>query len=48
MNYYNRHLSDILDIFRTFIGHMKIPGSSNIKGKAVRKICMEIMASGSS
>lgn len=21
MNYYNRHLSDILDIFRTFIGH---------------------------
>ena len=22
MNYYNRHLSDILDIFRTFIGHL--------------------------
>jgi len=35
MNYYNRHLSNILDIFRTFIGHMKISGSGNIKRKAV-------------
>ncbi|MEA2051522.1 MAG: hypothetical protein U9O90_01690 [Euryarchaeota archaeon] len=48
MNWHNRHLSDILDLFRTFIGHKR--GSEegakvNEKTKKItaQKVPVEIM-----
>ena len=41
MNWHNRHLSDILDLFRTFIGHKRESGEGakvNEKMKKVMKV----------
>ena len=38
MNWHNRHLSDILDLFRTFIGHKRESGEGAKVNEKTKKV----------